>query len=135
MDQTTHLPIRLKRPNLGTFLKISLFFGLVLLLLLGAMYSTKKADPALKVGPVIEKLNMVHAVVYVDAGADSYTQLNKFSPYSHLLTTVHCDVQPDVCQQNEVTVYPSIVLTDIGTDLEGIQSIEDLNSLFNQIGI
>lgn len=135
MDQTTHLSTKLDRPNLRVILKVVLFLGLVALLLLVAMFSTKKADPALKVGPVIEKLNKIHAVVYVDAGADSYTQLNKFSPYTHLLTTVHCDQQPDVCQKSEVTVYPSIVLTDIGTDLEGIQSIEDLNSLFNQIGI
>ncbi|MDO8649891.1 MAG: hypothetical protein Q7K33_01085 [Candidatus Berkelbacteria bacterium] len=135
MDETTHLPLKLGRSHLGAFLKISLFLGLVLLLLFIILYSTKKADPALKVGPVIEKLNKVHGVVYVDAGADSYSQLNKFSPYSHLLNTVRCDQQPDVCQKNEVTVYPSIVLTDIGTDLEGIQTIEDLNSLFNQIGI
>lgn len=109
------------------------FTGLIVLWL--AIWSTQKYDPAKELGQLIDELNAVHAVIYLDASTESQQQFNEFAPYTNLLTFVRCDENETFCKNESIEEVPTIKLSDLGIDLTGLQKKEDLIALFDQINI
>ena len=112
----------------------------VSVLVVGTLFSlilwSTKYDPAMSTGQLIDKLNSYHTVVYIyGTDYESAQQLNEFAPYSNLLNIVDCEKEKELCQNEQINDYPQITLTDIGIDLVGLQTRQDLNNLLQQIEI
>ncbi len=117
-------------------LNLALIIILGSVILVALLLYSSKYDPARTRGRITEKLNSLNSVIFISKyDNESTKQLNEFAPYATNLNIIDCSDNIEYCEQQKIEDLPMIFISDIGIELVGFHSLEDLNNLFNQLEI
>lgn len=100
-----------------------------------AIWATRY-DPAPLPGRVAQKLAQNHVVLYYESDSpDSQKQLADFGPFAEQLEKVDCFKETAKCQKEQIVDLPSFVFKDLGVEVTGYQTTQDLINLLKQMKI
>lgn len=100
------------------------------------MLSSSNNDPAPLAGEVASKLSGEEVTLYVvQDEPESEQQLAAFGPYISDLQVVNCTEQVSVCEAENISDVPVFVFPNMGIELVGVQTMDDLKKLLSELNI
>lgn len=93
-------------------------------------------DPAPLPGEVASKLRAANATIYIVSDDPlSVQQINIFGLFANQVPTVNCTEQTTVCDKLQLEEIPTIIIGKANLEVPGLQSLEEIQKLLQQLGL